>query len=136
MRHFPNLLPLLLFILSFFRFDAISQSDSLILLNGRSYQGSISRTHGGIISMDVQKKNGKTKHYDFASYRVYSYLKSGEETTVYYQDELQGNFLSVTEAKNATMGMYDARHVVKPRFAFWSSFAIGYGAMLFDTYRR
>ena len=134
MRRLP-ILAVLTALLFSSEFDSFGQNDSLILLNGRSYTGTIGRTHGGIISMEVEKRKGKTKHFDFASYRVYSYEKLGEATTVYYQDELQGNFLSPTEARNATMGMYDARHVVKPRYAFWSSFVIGYGAMIFDTYR-
>lgn len=132
-----RLLPFFLFSFLFItpEISGLAQQDSLILLNGRSYQGTIGRTNGGIISLTMEKKSGKKKQIDFASYRVYSYQKSGEPTTVYFQDELQGNFLSVTEARNATLGMYDARQVIKPRYAFWSSFAISFGAMIFDTYR-
>ena len=112
-----------------------SQEDSLLMLNGRTFKGDIGRTNDGIISITIPKKKGKTKQFDIASYRVFSYYKDGKATTVYNQDELQGNYLSVIESHNATMGMYDARITYKPRLAFWSSFAIGLGSSIYDTYR-
>ncbi|MBN4072489.1 hypothetical protein JYT74_00485 [Crocinitomix catalasitica] len=105
------------------------------MLNGRSFKGEIGRTTGGIISINLQKKKGKTKLIQLSSYRIYSYVKGGEATTIYRQDELQGNFLSEIEARNATMGMYDARVKVKPRYVFWTSFALGLATTLFDNYR-
>ncbi len=53
---------------------------------------------------------------------------------MYQQDELKDNFLTVNEARNATLGSYDARQTFKPRFVFWSSVALGYGMSLYDTY--
>jgi len=42
--------------------------------------------------------------------------------------------LSIAETKEVTIGSYDARQTFKPRFVFWSSYALGLGASIYDTY--
>ena len=110
------------------------EQDSIILLNGRVFNGPVTSVENGFLRYKETTKRGETFTGEFATYRVFSYTQNGVETILYKQDETADNYLTVDEARNATLGSYDARQTFKPRFVFWSSFAIGYGMSLFDTY--
>ena len=108
--------------------------DSVLLLNGKSYQSNMIGMEGPSLHFQVKKNNGKIQDYFIADYRVFTYFKNGKETVVYNRNEDIGNFLSVDESKRYAIGAYDARNTYKTRFVFWSSFALGYGVSLWDSY--
>jgi hypothetical protein len=108
--------------------------DSIILLNGRVFIGPVVSVSDGFLKYTETTKSGETFTSEFDIYRIFSYTQNGTETILYKQDDLKDNFLTVDEARNATLGSYDARKTFKPRFVFWSSMALGYGASIFDTY--
>ena len=114
--------------------NAFTQADSVLMLNGKVYKGEIGDTDHGNISMTMTNKKGKSAVKIIDEFRVFSYVKSGQQKISYYQDELSGNFLTVPEAQAAAYGSYDARFTFKPRIAFWSSVLLGFGSTLFDTY--
>jgi hypothetical protein len=110
------------------------ERDSLILLNGRVYRGEIKTISTDFISLESLDKKGNPITSIFEPYRVFSYTQTGIEKIMYEQDDFKDNFLTVNEARNATLGSYDARQTFKPRTVFISSFVLGLGASLFDTY--
>lgn len=118
---------------SFYSFGQGVQ-DSIILLNGRVFRGPVVSAENGFLKYKETTKTGETFTSQFDLYRVFSYTQNGTETIVYEQDDEKDNFLTVDEARNATLGSYDARQTFKPRIVFWSSLAIGYGTSLYDTY--
>ncbi len=111
-----------------------AQTDSLLMLNGKVFVGEITASGNGSVTQSVLIRKDKIKTKQFAEYRVFATYKAGVERICYVQDDFLGNFLTIPEARSATFGSYDARKVVKPRFAFWSSFALGLGVSLIDTY--
>ena len=125
---------LLLLSFSFHCLVSIAQSDSVLMLNGKVYKGTIGETGKGFVPLSITNKKGNTKQLEIAEYRIFSFTKSGTEKVSYFQDDFQGNFLTVTEARAATYGGYDARIKFKPRLAFWTSMLIGFSSTLFDTY--
>lgn len=110
--------------------SACAQSDSVILFNGKSYIGEIVKVENGTLYI-TDKNNGSV---DITLDRIFSYTDDGKETICYAQSEFTGDFLTVDETRFATIGAYDARQTVKPRFAFYSSLALGLGISLLDTY--
>ncbi len=113
---------------------AQAEQDSIILLNGRVFRGPVTSVENGFLKYKETTKKGDSFTGEFATYRVFSYTQQGTETILYKQDEAADNYLTVDEARNATLGSYDARQTFKPRFVFWSSFVLGYGMSLYDTY--
>jgi len=111
-----------------------AQLDSIILLNGRVYRGTITSTTDNFLRYKEVDRKGNEFSSEMDFYRVFSYTQNGEEHVLYEQDEFKDNFLTIAEARNATLGSYDARKTFKPRFVFWSSLALGYTVALFDTY--
>jgi hypothetical protein len=103
-------------------------------LNGKVYRGTIIGMSDGFLKFKEIDKKGNTFTSQIEDYRIFSYTQKGQENVVYQMDEFKSNFLTVEEAKNVTLGSYDARKTFKPRFVFWSSFAISYAASIFDTY--
>ena len=125
---------ILIFFLTSLSLYAQTELDSIILLNGRVYRGTITGTSDNLLTYKEIDRKGNEFSGVMEYYRVFSYTQNGMEKVVYEQDEYKDNFLTVEEARNATLGSYDARQTFKPRFVFWSSFVIGYGASLYDTY--
>lgn len=111
-----------------------SEADSIILLNGRVFRGDITSTDNDLLKFRETDKKGNTFTSEIATYRIFSYTQKGNTTTLYQQDDERDNFLTVDEAKNATLGSYDARQTFKPRVVFWTSFVLGYSATIYDTY--
>lgn len=113
---------------------AQAEKDSILLLNGKVYRGTITGMSDGFLKFDELDKKGNTFTSQIEDYRIFSYTQKGQESIVYQMDEFKNNFLTVEEAKNVTLGSYDARKRFKPRFVFWSSLALSYAASIFDTY--
>lgn len=124
------------FLLIFTSFLSFGQSeqDSIILLNGRVYRGTINEVNNDFVLFSEKDKKGNILNSEMSNYRIFSYTKKGEETIVYKQNDQTANFLTENEARKATLGSYDARQTFKPRVVFWSSLALGYGMSLYDTY--
>jgi hypothetical protein len=111
-----------------------AEKDSILLLNGKVYRGTITGMSDGFLKFNEIDKKGNMFTSQIEDYRIFSYTQKGQESIVYQMDEFKNNFLTVEEAKNVTLGSYDARKRFKPRFVFWSSFALSYAASIFDTY--
>lgn len=106
-----------------------AQQDSVILFNGKSYIGTINKVEGGNLYITTSKEETAIE-LD----RIFSYTQNGTEKVCYVMNELTGDFLTEQEVRFATIGSYDARQTVKPRFVFYSSLAIGLGVSILDTY--
>lgn len=111
---------------------AAAQQDSIVLLNGKVYRGTIKSVNEN--ALFYVENTAEAQPIEVTTERLFSYVMNGEENVVYQQNEFKGDFLSVEEARIATLGSYDARQKFKPRFVFWSSLAIGLGASILDTY--
>lgn len=113
-------------------------ADSILLLNGKVLNGKIlglEWSNGdSILKYESISKKGTNRVDIVSTYRVFSFTQGGETNVLYRQDEIQGNYLSERETKEVTFGSYDARQTFKPHVAFWSGFALGFGASLIDTY--
>ncbi|UKN00407.1 hypothetical protein K6119_11745 [Paracrocinitomix mangrovi] len=128
-------------LLLFLSVNGLAQSgqDSLLLLNGKSYKGKIegiTNINGESVlkmSTNLGKKNNNRYDY-FGTYRIYSYTKDGKDTVLYQPNESLGDFLSVKETKDVTIGSYDARKTFKPHVPFWTGVGIGFASSLWDTY--
>ena len=115
-----------------------SEKDSILMLNGKVYQGTIigleETLDDSILKFKSISKKGHETTEILSTYRIFSYTQNGTNNVLYHPDEFKGNFLSIEETKDVTIGSYDARQTFKPRFVFWSSYALGLGASIFDTY--
>ncbi|WP_027419499.1 hypothetical protein [Crocinitomix catalasitica] len=111
-----------------------SYTDSIILLNGRVYNGHVQSSENGLLTYEYPNKKGEVLLGFLDEYRVFSYTTQGKTSVLYKQNESMNNFLTTTEALNATLGSYDARQTFKPRVTFWSSLVIGCAASIYDTY--
>ncbi len=120
----------------FFSFSGFCQNfkDSIILLNGIAHTCNILEKKNSYINVEIKNKKGEVEVFSYEEYRVFSYTQKGKENVVYNYDPDFGNFLTVDESRRYTLGSYDARKTYKPRVVFWSSFAMGYGFSLYDTY--
>lgn len=117
-------------------FSGLSQGerDSLILLNGRVYRGELKSISTDFIVIENLDKKGNPLTSSFEPYRIFSYTIGLQEKVVYEQNDLKDNFLTVKEARYSTLGSYDARKTFKPTTVFVSSFVLGLGASLYDTF--
>ncbi|MBD3638110.1 MAG: hypothetical protein HUJ25_12230 [Crocinitomicaceae bacterium] len=117
---------------------AQSEKDSILLLNGKSIRGDITDLtyvdDDSVLVYTYANKKGKVLANSIELQRVFSYTKGGISRTVYTPNEFMGDYLTVKETKEVTIGSYDARHTFKPHVPLWTSFALGLGASLFDTY--
>ena len=120
-----QIIGILIFLLAGLSVYGQSEQDSIILLNGRVYRGTIISTSDNILTYKEIDRKGNEFTGVMEYYRLFSFTQNGMEKVIYEQDELKDNFLTVEEARNATLGSYDARQTFKPRFVFWSSFEIG-----------
>lgn len=115
-----------------------AQPDSILLLNGKSFIGEITgfgfSKADSVLNFKYANKKGKTIFQEIETRRIFSYTEDGVSRTLYIPNEFQGDYLTVKETRDVTIGSYDARHTFKPHVAFWTSFGIGLGASLWDTY--
>jgi hypothetical protein len=126
---------LLVSLIAFFGLPALlAQQDSIVLLNGKVYRGTIVSVDKGILTYTGTEKKKEGVSIELTTDRLYSYVQNGKETVTYFQNEFTGDFLTVDEARRSTLGSYDARQNFKPRFVFFSSLAVGLGVSLIDTY--
>jgi hypothetical protein len=133
MRTIGILFTLLLNISSFGQ----TEKDSILLLNGKVYHGKIigiGKSEGdSILTFKEETKKGMV-NTNLAFYRIFSYTENGTEKIIYHQNEFLGNYLTVAETKDVTIGSYDARQTFKPTIPFWTTFVLGAGVSVMDTY--
>jgi hypothetical protein len=126
---------LLFAIVTFLGFPALfAQQDSIVLLNGKVYRGTIVSVDKGILTYTGTEKKQSGVSIELTTDRLFSYVWNGTETITYFENEFTGDFLTTDEARRSTLGSYDARQNFKPRFVFYSSLAIGLGVSMIDTY--
>lgn len=115
-----------------------NKKDSVLLLNGKVFTGDITGTSltkgDSVLNYTWINKKGQSKNEKVEMKRIFSYTDEGLSRTVYLPNEFLGDYLSVGETHDVTIGSYDARKKFKSHVPFWTSFAIGLGASLFDTY--
>ncbi len=124
----------LLIVTTFFGYSTFSQQDSIVLLNGKVYRGEVQKVEAGVLTYTEFKNDGTTEDVDLTTDRLFSYVHEGKETVFYVENEFTGDFLPVESARRATLGSYDARQTLKPRFVFYSSLLVGLGVSILDTY--
>lgn len=107
--------------------------DSITLLNGHTYMGRDTKIQGNFLTTTVHNAKGD---YDMelALRRVFSMTNDQGENVYYYLDELQGDYLTIPESRQATWGSRDARVTSKPWGVFLSSAVISLSSSLFDTH--
>ena len=128
-----QLLAIIIAFVSFTGFSQITQ-DSVLMLNGKVFHGEFVELNEVENDSVLQFKltNGKTEN--FSTQRIFSYTSKGDNNILYRKDEFKGDFLSIEETKAVTFGSFDARKTFKPHVPFWSGYALGLGATVFDTY--
>ena len=72
-----------------------AEKDSILLLNGRVYMGTITSVDDQKLKFTETDKKGKNIASEIANYRVFSYTRNGQDFTIYNQDEFKDNFLTV-----------------------------------------
>ncbi|MBI3136605.1 MAG: hypothetical protein HYZ14_18160 [Bacteroidetes bacterium] len=112
----------------------VAQQDSIVLLNGKVYRGTIISVDKGVLTYTGTEKKKQGVVIELTTDRLFSYVQNDKETVCYVQNEFIGDFLTVEEARRSTLGSYDARMNFKPHFVFYSSWALGLGVSLLDTY--
>lgn len=84
------------------------KGDSITLLNGHTYWGTNTKVEGAFLTTTVQDKKGEYE-LNLELERVFSINNAEGERVFYEQDELQGDYLNVTESRETTWGSRDAR---------------------------
>ena len=129
---------LLIVLLSFTCAKAQSEKDSILLLNGKVFKGEITGTAiskgDSVVNYNHTNKKGKVSSHEIETRRIFSYTRNGTSRTVYMPNEFIGDYLTVRQAHDVTIGSYDARQTFKPHVAFWTGFGLGLGASIWDTY--
>lgn len=132
------MIALLVFLGIFVQGKAQNERDSILLLNGKVFHGEITGTAlskgDSVLTYQCTTKKGKLVTQQIEMQRIFSYTQRGNSKMVYAPNEFLGDYLSVAETRDVTIGSYDARHMFKPHVPFWTSFAIGMGATIWDTY--
>lgn len=116
-----------------FSFGGVAQKDTLLLLNGKLIEGTVTENDGEFLKYEYTKKNNLfVKEIDLL--RVYSFTQNGKETVVYEQDTSLGNVFSQDEMRMFIYGEVDSEKTSKAWPFFVSGLAVGYGISIIDTY--
>lgn len=109
--------------------------DKVQLLNGKVLRGKLGTEYDEYYDFQYYKKGGKVKTIDLVKYRMFSYSNSsGEETILYKQDTLMGNFFTKNEMKMFVYGQRDAFANYKAAPWLVTGFALGFTSVILDTY--
>lgn len=109
--------------------------DKVQLINGKVLRGKLVKEYDDYFDFQYYKKGGKVKDLELTKYRMFSYTDSkGAETILYKQDTLMGNFFTQNEMKMFVLGERDAFTNYKSTSWFLSGYAIGFTAVILDTY--
>jgi len=113
---------------------AQSYKDSILLLNGISYNANITEYKGGVLHFEYITKKGHYKTLEMTRSRIFSYHKNGTESIMYQKNPDIIDDFEVHEMKRYAIGGYDARQTYNPRYVFWTTLVATYGISLWDTY--
>lgn len=126
----------LLFFVTTFSISAQIGADSVMLLDGKTFRGSVVELTDDFLAFNSNPsgrfKNPSTINID--RYRIFSYYQNGEEIVLYKQSDDPENFLTVEQTRSAALGSYDAKNHYNVKPVFYSSAAISLGFCLADTY--
>lgn len=123
-----------LFVLTAIAVQTFGQ-DKIQLMNGKVLRGKLGTEYDGYYDFDFYKNGGKVKSMELTKYRMFSYTNSsGEETILYRQDTLMGNFFTPNEMKMFVYGERDAFNNFKSTGWFLTGLGLGFGAAILDTY--
>lgn len=114
--------------------NALAQ-DKVQLMNGRVLRGKLGTEYDDYFDFSYYKKGGKVKLMELTKYRMFSYTNSsGEETILYKQDTLMGNFFTKNEMKMFVYGERDAFSNYKSTGWFVTGLGLGFTSVILDTY--
>lgn len=109
--------------------------DKIQLMNGKVLRGKLGTEYDEYFDFSYYKKGGKTKSMELTKYRMFSYTNSsGEETILYKQDTLMGNFFTKNEMKMFVYGERDAFANYKSSGWFVTGLGLGFTSVILDTY--
>lgn len=114
--------------------SAQNYQDSILLVNGVSYQAKVIDFKGGILHFESSDKKGEPKHFEVSQSSIFSYHEKGTETILYKKGLGLMDNLEVHEVRRYAIGGYDARQTYNPRYVFWTTLVATYGISLWDTY--
>lgn len=136
MNHFLTCVFLFCAVFASYSLNGQENRDTILYQNGKQLPCSITEVDDIRIDFIKYSKKGKPKNGFVDNSRVYSYKKYDGSVSIMYQyDTLVGNHFTVPEMKNFVLGELDARQNYKDHIWLASmSFALSYGAVLFDTY--
>lgn len=132
MNRIPFIFSFLLIIIGTKTFNA---QDKILLLNGKTYEGEFLSKSEDLVNFNFVKKSGKIKPFSFEKTRVYSFTKKGEQESVLYQKDTSIlHYYSQYEMRMFIYGEKDAYKRYKVTRPWVTSFAIGLGVSVYDTY--
>lgn len=109
--------------------------DKIQLMNGRVLRGKLGTEHEEYFNFSYYKKGGKVVPMELTKYRMFSYTNSsGDETVLYKQDSLMGNFFTKNEMKMFVYGERDAFANYKSTGWFVTGLGLGFTSVILDTY--
>lgn len=124
----------LIFVLVFAASVANAQ-DKIVLLNGQTVEGKITKYEDHAIDYTWEKgKKKKQKTATIEEYRVFSIQKAGEEAQIIYkQDTTIGNYLTENEMRHFIYGQKDASDNYKATAFGVGTFVVTSGLIMFDA---
>lgn len=130
-----NLNKQIILVVAFLFVGTIVAQDKIQLMNGKVLRGKLKTQSDELYQFDYYKNGGTVKSIELSKFRMFSITNtSGEETVLYKQDTLMGNFYSENEMRMFIYGQRDAYKKVNGNAMFLTTFALGFGTVLFDTY--
>ncbi len=109
--------------------------DKIQLMNGKVLRGKLKTEYDDYYNFEYYKNGGKVKSIELSKFRMFSVTNGSEpEKVLYKQDTLLGNFYSENEMRMFVYGQRDAFNSVKGTSMFMTTFLIGFGSVLIDTY--
>lgn len=109
--------------------------DKIQLMNGKVLRGKLKTESDGMYGFEYYKNGGSAKSIELSKYRMFSITNTtGEETVLYKQDTLMGNFFSENEMRMYIYGQRDAFKNSKGTPYFVTTFALGFASVMLDTY--
>lgn len=130
-----NLHKQIILLFAFLFIGNVVAQDKIQLMNGKVLRGKLKTQTDDIYNFNYYKNGGKVKSIELSKFRMFSHTNSaGEETVLYKQDTLMGNFYSENEMRMYIYGQRDAFKSMKGAPLFVASMALGFTSVLLDTY--
>ena len=125
----------MLVVIFFVILSNINAQDSLALMSGKTCIGELSYEDESYVYFNKNKAANKIKLIRYPINMVYSITNVGEETKLYYhQNVLTGNYFSEENMKMYIIGEQDAIKQFNIGFHFLLGFGAGFITSMIDTY--